>query len=179
MTSVDPLLSWLARAGLAALFAVAAAHKLRAPRVFVATLGEYRLLPGVCVAPVAALTIGIELALVPGLLASSASALAGVVASALLLVYSAAIAVNLARGRRDIDCGCLGPARRQTLSGWLLVRNVGLLGVAALAALPPGARSFVWLDGVSFVAGLLVSAALFTAISGLGAVAPHPLEGSS
>jgi len=80
----------------------------------------------------------------------------GALGAGLLLVgYSIAIGTNLLRGRRDIDCGCLGPAQRQPLSGWLLVRNTLLLAGAVAAALPAGARPLHWLDALSgFFAGV-------------------------
>jgi len=38
----------------------------------------------------------------------------------LLALYTLAVVVNLARGRREIDCGCFGPAARQPLSAALV-----------------------------------------------------------
>jgi hypothetical protein len=176
---VDVLVNGLARIGLAGLFAVAATHKLRAPRVFVATLRDYRVLPGWLVWPGAAGVIASELVLVPALLHPASAGAAGLAATALLGAYSWGIAVNLARGRRDIDCGCLGPAKRQPLSGWLLVRNAALLPCACMAAWPPSTRALVWVDGVSFVAGLLVACSLFIALGALGSVAGQPSGRSS
>src|SRR5262249_14927936 len=62
-------------------------------------------------------------------------------AAALLGLYAAAIAVNLARGRRHLDCGCTGPALRRPISGWLVLRNLVLVAIApadlAPLATPP------------------------------------------
>ena len=55
----------------------------------------------------------------------------------LLSLYTAAIVLNLARGRRDIDCGCGGPGSRQTLHEWLVWRNLAYLTLALLALPPP------------------------------------------
>jgi Methylamine utilisation protein MauE len=48
----------------------------------------------------------------------------------LLALYSVAIAINLLRGRRDIECGCGGAATHVPLSGWLLARNAALMAAA-------------------------------------------------
>lgn len=58
------------------------------------------------------------------------------IAVALLLAgYSAAMAINIARGRLDLDCGCGGPGQEQTVSGWLLGRNL-VLFTLVLVSLP-------------------------------------------
>jgi hypothetical protein len=59
----------------------------------------------------------------------------GALALGLFAMFAAAIGTNLARGRRDIDCGCGGPALL-TLSPALLVRNLVLLALAVLALVP-------------------------------------------
>ena len=78
-----------------------------------------------------------------------------VAAAALLAAYGAAIGVNLARGRRHIDCGCVGPAARRPIGGWLVARN----GVLAAPSRSPGsragrrARPLVWVDALTVVGG--------------------------
>jgi uncharacterized membrane protein YphA (DoxX/SURF4 family) len=59
-----------------------------------------------------------------------------VVAAALLVVFSAAIAVRLAQGRHP-PCACFGASPRP-IGIWSLVRNAGLLAVAAAAVLSAG-----------------------------------------
>ena len=152
----DPVLRAVLRLSLASLFAGAAAHKLREPRAFVATLRNYRLLPDWLAAPSAVALLVAESGVAVSLLVTT-SAGAGA-ATVLLALYSAAIAVNLARGRRDIDCGCLGPRRRQTLSEWLLLRNA-VVGAAALLLLAaPAPRALSWVDVVSCAAALAAGA---------------------
>ena len=91
---------------LALLLAVAAAHKLAGFRSFAATLGDYRLLPARAVSFVAVLTILAEIATASGLLVPALRAPAAITAALIFSAYGAAIAVNIARGRVDIDCGC-------------------------------------------------------------------------
>jgi hypothetical protein len=85
-----------------------------------------------------------ELALVPLLLVPATRAGAAATAAALLLFYAAAIAVNLLRGRSDIDCGC--GSRPQPLSWWLLLRNMLLASGVLTLTLDATASRFVWSD---------------------------------
>jgi len=159
----DPVVAATLRLGLCLLLGSAALHKLRDPARFRATLGDYRLLPAAWVAGLAGFVGILELGLAAGLLVPSVAPGAALGCAALLAVYSAAIAVNLARGRRHIDCGCTGPAQAQTLSGWLLVRNAVLLAAAAAAALPFAPRPWLWLDTLSLGGTLLGSSLLWLA----------------
>ena len=132
---MDPVVGMIIRGALALLFLSAALGKLRDRRTFHGIVLDYRLLPPRRAALVAALLPWIELLLAAGVLAGLAPALAG--AAVVLALYGGAMAINLARGRRELDCGCGGPS--QQLSGWLLARNAGL-AMAALAGLLPAAE---------------------------------------
>lgn len=123
----------MAAAALAAfvalLLARAALHKAADPVRFEGVLADYRLAPEAALPilrgaiPLAEATCALAL-----VLPASRSA-GGLAASGLLLIYAAAMGINLARGRRDIDCGCGGAPERL---GWTLVlRNLAF--VAALA----------------------------------------------
>ena len=90
-------------------------------------------------------------------------------AAILLALYSAAIAANLARGRRHIGCGCLGPVSGRGLTGWLVVRNVVLIACSAAVWLPSTKRSLVWVDGVTLCGTLLVLAFFWIALNRLAA----------
>lgn len=172
--ALDPVWIWLARLALLLLFASSALHKLRDFAAFRATLGEYRLLPGALVAPAALLLIAAEVSLAAGLLVSAFWGPTGTLGSCAILLlgaYSAAIAANLWRGRRDIDCGCLGPARRQPLSGWLLIRNAALVAAATPLLFDPAPRALSWVDGVSIAGGLGAGVLFWNAAHALGASA--------
>jgi uncharacterized membrane protein YphA (DoxX/SURF4 family) len=168
---MDPTIDLTIRAGLGLLFAVAAWHKLRDPRHFTATLAEYRLLPRRLAPAAAACVILAELGVVVALVSwPSTAAAAG---AALLTLYGTAITVNLARGRRHIDCGCAGPAARREIGGWLVARNALVAGAALAAGLLPVApRSLVWLDACTILAATAMLAACWAATDHLVALAP-------
>jgi hypothetical protein len=160
---MDLVLHLTVRVLLALLFGVAAAHKLRDPAAFRATFADYRLAPAWC----AWLVILAELAVVATLCVPGA--LGPIAAATMLGGYAAAIAVNLVRGRRDIDCGCAGPARRRLLSWSLVTRNVTLAAVALIGLVPLHARPLHWVDAVTLVAATLTASALYAAADRLGA----------
>jgi len=169
---MDPVLDAMLRSALALLFLSAAAHKLRAPATFRAQLSDYRLVPERASGAAAAAVVAAELATgfalwLPPLRTSACAAALG-----LLCAYSGAIALNLVRGRRDIDCGCSGPALRQPLTPWLLARNALLGGIAAACLAPVGERALVWVDSVTLLGGFLVLVALYAASNRMLASAP-------
>jgi hypothetical protein len=168
---VDPVALWILRVGLAALLATAAFHKASQPRAFAETLRDYRVLPDAFAPAAVAGIVALEAGVAIALLLPGTSGRAALACGALLAAYSAAIALNLARGRRTLDCGCLGPRARQPISGWLLARNGGLVLASALAALPAEARSLHWVDAVSIAGGAAVLALLFHATNALAAQA--------
>jgi len=63
------------------------------------------------------------------------------------------MAVNLARGRRDLDCGCSLSGAPRPVGEGLLVRNALLAALSLLAALAPGARSLGGIDLLTVGAG--------------------------
>ncbi len=126
---MESFLGLLVRVALAALLAAAGIGKLRDRRRFDGTVLDYRLLPPRLALRLAAPLPWVELALGVGLLAGVRQA--GQAAALLFGIYGAAMAVNLARGRRLIDCGCGDEPQR--LNGWLVLRNA-LLAAAALLA---------------------------------------------
>lgn len=169
MIGLDPAASFAASAALALVFAQAALHKLRDLRAFVTALDGYALLPATLAPMAAAQAIVAELLLASTLVVPPLRPAAALGALALLALYSAAIAVNLARGRREIDCGCTGPALRQPLSGWLLARNAALAAVALCAALPNDSRELSALDALPILGGAAALLALYAAANQLAA----------
>lgn len=125
----------------AALFGGAAAHQLLAWAEWPAIVRNYRLLPGPLAAAAAAALPAGEALVAGALLWPGTRAMGAAGAALLLLVFAAAIEINVRRGRTSIDCGCVGAgaggARLRTgLSRWMVVRNV-LLAAFVLALLLP------------------------------------------
>ncbi len=169
---LDPAVSLVLRGGLALLFAAAAAHKLRDPGAFREAVAAYELVPGALVSSFALVLPLVEAATALTLLVPGGGPLGGTAAALLLLLYGAAIGVNLVRGRRDLDCGCLGAAARRPIGGALLVRNA-ILAVAALACTRPvAARPLVWLDAATVALGVAALGLLYVAVERLLANAP-------
>lgn len=145
---------------LAGVFAVAAVHKVKDYLQFRGILEQYRIMPGPLVPLAAPLVVALESAVCLMLIVPPWRWLGGPLAAGLLLLYGAAIAINLyGRGRTAMDCGCGGDAT--PLSGWLLLRN----GLLLMLACTP------WLAATSAVpasgAGVVV-AALMTVLLWLG-----------
>jgi len=165
--SLDPVIDLALRAALALLLATSALAKLRDLGGFAAAVAGYRLLPAGLSGPAAVAFVAAELALAALLFAPPFRAAAGVGVAGLLSLYGLAIAVNLARGRRDIDCGCGGPARRQALSEALVARNALLAAAALASALPVAPRMLASLDALTAAAALASASLLYVAANTL------------
>jgi uncharacterized membrane protein YphA (DoxX/SURF4 family) len=174
----DPAVQAALRLALAAVFAAAAAHKLRDRQGFRAALAGYALAPARAEAAAAGLLPALELLAAAALITPATAPAGAVLAGALLLVYTGAVAVSLARGRRAIACGCGGPAGDRTLGADLLARNAVLVAAALACAAEPAPRALHGLDAVTIAAGAaalaLVYAAAETALA--NARAPAPLR---
>lgn len=170
--SIDPALSLLLRTALALLLGWAAVHKLRDTEAFHSALENYQLLPRATLDLLVWLVPTIEIGIALMLLLPSTTRPAALAASILLIAYATAIAVNLASGRRNVDCGCLGRAGRRELSLALVLRNLLLATLAGMAALPVADRACTWLDAVTVIAGVPVLGFLYAAIDVLMANSP-------
>jgi hypothetical protein len=161
MPGADPAAAYLLALALALIFGASGALKLRDPELFAGALANYRLVPRWLETPIAWAIPIAESAAAAGLLFDASRAIAAAALVMLLAVFSGAIAINLVRGRVHIDCGCFGPALRQELSGWLLVRNAVLMIAAAVAAMPISARRLEWLDAITIVLGAATLTVLY------------------
>ena len=174
MMAVDPLFDMTLRAGLALLLAGAAVHKSRNLTTFRATLADYALLPVRATAPASIGIVVAEGATSLALLLPSAARMGLAAAASLLVLYASAIALNLTRGRRHIDCGCFGPAARRPIHAGLVARNLLLAAMAGLAALVTVAsRPLGWVDVPGLAGGLVALASLYLATDQLMAEAPR------
>jgi uncharacterized membrane protein YphA (DoxX/SURF4 family) len=124
---------------LALVFMTAALGKVRHRLAFQGVVANYRLIPDFAVPAFALLLPLVEAAVAGGLLVAS-PAWPEVGAAILLMLFAAAMGINIWRGRRHIDCGCFQSALKQTLSWTLVARNAGLALLLALpVAVPEGA----------------------------------------
>ena len=172
MWHIDPVPAAVLALALAALWIASGVHKLHDPGDFAAALAAYALLPPRAVASVARALPLIEITVAVGLLLPVSRQAAALVSALLLGLYGLALAINLRRGRRELDCGCLGFGRRGTISMTLLWRNAVLV-LASLAAgfLPRSGRALAWIDLFTVAAGVAAVALLYAAVEGLAAVA--------
>jgi len=146
--------------------------KLRHRRLLPGVIGNYRLLPEALVEPFARVLpiaeIGLGVVLIAGVGGPTALA-----AAALLLGFAAAMAVNIARGRSQIDCGCGLSQLRQPLRWPLVWTNIALAALLLLGTLPSSAPSLA--DRITAAA---VGASLFLLVllyHALGAIALSPI----
>ena len=170
---MDPALVWMLRCALALLLLAAGGHKLRYAAEFRGSVEGYRLLPQRVIPALAASLPLVEIGLGLGLLLPASASASASLTAALFALYGAAIVVNLARGRRHIDCGCGGRAGRAGISEGLVVRNAVLIALACAAAFEPGPRPLLWLDLPSIGVGAVTLALLYVAADGLLANAPR------
>lgn len=162
----DPVLLYGASAALACVLLLGALEKLKDMPGFSRAVTAYDILPsgwGAAFAWTYALaeaTAGVLL------LMPSGQASGALLALLVLTVATLGLAYNLARGRRDIDCGCGGPASRGRdgahgggLSWWLVARNavLALWTAPALVAAAGQSRSLQWADAAA-VFGLAMTA---------------------
>jgi hypothetical protein len=164
---MDPVLQFVMRYSLALLWMVALVHKVQDVPRFAATAADYKLVPATFAGSTAFVVIMLECSVMLALLILPLHPAGPLGSAALLTVYGSAIAVNLARGRHDIDCGCIGPHARQKLGGWLVWRNLLLALVSLACLLPVSSRELLWLDNLTTMAAVSVLAGLYVIVSRL------------
>ena len=176
MVAVLPLLGVAASVAVALLLGFAGIDNLRHRALLPGVIANYRLLPDALVSPAAALLPAVEL-LVAAALVLGLAPLAPLAAIVLLLVFAAAMAINIGRGRRHIDCGCGHAGLRQQLGWGQVGRNVAL-AAALLPALLAGRAGLGVADAaVAMAAGVAIYLMLLL-FSALGALAaPGRVQG--
>ncbi|MBU6484356.1 MAG: methylamine utilization protein MauE [Betaproteobacteria bacterium] len=171
---LDPVVGGLLEANLALIFLASGVQKARDPAWFARAVREYDLIPQWASTPFAAAVTLVELICAIGVLWAPTRVLAASGMVALLLVFSVAVTINLVRGRRDVDCGCFGPAGTSNagLSGWIVLRNLALAAMAAALWVPTGVRPVVWVDYVTLGFATVTSLLVFAVVNRLIAAAP-------
>jgi len=122
---------------IAGTFIRAGAVKLTDIKQFRLAIANYEILPAALVAAAAVIVPAVEVTVGLSFLLGVLPAVFAAVLAALLLCFSAVIAVNLARGR-VFDCGCGGSTAPQTISWRHIAVNTFLAASAiAIAIAPP------------------------------------------
>ncbi len=177
MPLLDPTVGYLILADIALLFGSASVHKLRRMARFTEIFVAYRVLPEPLsrrmgwLIPVAELMAAVTLLWVP------TRPLAAAPAAVILMAYAAALGLNLARRRRDLDCGCTTTQDRRPIAPWMVCRNLLLAGFVGVTALPWSLRSLDPADFLTLTGGVVVSVALYAAVDRLlGEVAPKAMR---
>jgi len=106
------------------MFLSAGMSKLRHQDYSQQALEAYQLAPKFLTGFLSRSLASAELLLVPALILPLSQSMAVYAAVLLLLVYAMAIAINLLRGRKRLDCGCNGPDSKQSISWWMVLRNL-------------------------------------------------------
>ena len=133
----SPWLTVRVQIALGVLFVAAALPKVVDPPGFAHMIYNYRLVPGALVNVMALGMPWLELLVGLGLILGIWTRTSVAVVGALLLVFVAAIGINLARGNA-IDCGCFDVtaagktvAERLKDMRWDILRDAGMLAMAA------------------------------------------------
>lgn len=149
---------------LGAIFTLALRHKVTAWPRFKAAFGAYQIVAERYVGLVAGgLVVAESVTLISLLLLRPVGLL---LAAGLLTTYGVAIAVNVRRGRRQIDCGC---GDEPTPVSWTLVARNMLLISLSLGAyiLQPVGYSLSWGVAVVAFAAAMVAFGIYSAVEQL------------
>jgi hypothetical protein len=132
---------------IALVFTGAAIAKLKSWSELPGVVQNFRVLPHALIFPLAVVLPPLEAAIGVGILIRDTRSLAAGLAAILFMVFGAALAINLVRGRRYIDCGCFRSNLKQPISIATILRNV-LLAACALLSVPRSAAAalspFAW-----------------------------------
>ncbi len=169
---LDPVVTLVCSLACAAVFLSGAFGKWRERERFAAAMEGYDLIPTVAVPTASTTIILAEAAVGLALLLPQAAPLAQGGGLALLAVVTAAVIINLLRGRHEISCGCGGASGEQQLSWGVVARNAVLALALLVAALPAPERDLSALDHAMVALGALMLAGLYAAASQL--LANHP-----
>jgi hypothetical protein len=154
-------------------FAAGALGKWVQRTEFVSAVGDYALVPARLVPIAAGALLVLEGGIGVLLLARIEAPWAARLAAALLAGFAFAIAINLARGRTHIDCGCSFSGQRHPISALLAMRNVCiavLLVLASTTHLPTP-------TGIAFIVGFPVALCFWLLYQAYAAVqATRPAE---
>jgi hypothetical protein len=176
---VDPVVGFCVALCLATLLLASGVQKIRDFARFAALLAAYRIVPARLSYVVAIVVPCIEILLAAGLCLAPMRRLSLELVIALLLGYGIAMAVNLRRGRHELDCGCGTLRERQPIARWMLWRNGLLVAAAAVALAPSSSRPVQAVDIMTVACAVATAMLLYTAAGRLlatPAFKTHPMR---
>lgn len=177
---VDTTISTTIRAATALLFAASFTQKLWHFAGFRVVLEQYLHGFGIyrprLLGPLAAAVIALEVLIVAACFWPGGGVVAAILASATLLFYAFAMAVNIVRGNTLLDCGCTWGDARQRISAALVARNMLLSLAISIIALPTNERELLAMDVVSISLATLAATLLSIAVNNLLVLA-DPYQG--
>lgn len=141
---------------------------------FLETVGfaqGYGLVPHHWVIPIVRALMLAEIIAVMALILPATQAFGALVAAALFAGYGLLMGTALARGRREIDCGCGGLP--QIVSGFTLGRNAVLVALSLCVAAFPVTAAVPPVDAAAAIGAGLVLTAIYTNIERLAAHIPY------
>ena len=171
--ALDPVLIHIASAVLGAIFLAGALDKFKDRHLFIGVVQAYGLLPVPLVVVFAFLVASAELGIGLALWVPASWPAAQVAGIGLLAVVTAAVVINLLRGRTELSCGCGGASADQQLSWSLVARNAALASLLLSATAMPVARELSVLDYGTIALGTCVGFGLYAALNQLLANAPR------
>ena len=149
------------------LFFTGGYSKFRDIHHFQAVLADYRILPPPISFLFARLLPLIEILTGLALLITSLRYPGLLLATLLLAGFSCAMAINLLRGRADLECGCGGMLHKQAVNYWILGRNILLTGLAFWACTSSGLPATGALEWIFAFLGALLAALFYEAFNQL------------
>lgn len=156
---MDPLLELAIAWSFAALFAASTLHKLLALSEWPSVVRNYRLIPDALAEAAAGVLLGAQALTAAALLFAPTRRMGACSAAIQLIVFGAALWINIRRGRTSIDCGCFGSQLRQGLSIWMVARN-GVMALVALTLLLPRAQRELSAVEIAMAVGLVITLTL-------------------
>jgi len=162
---LDPAIDLALRCAFFALFASALAHKVFDFASFQPTVAAYLRAsplakPSIALGLTIAVMLGEAVAMAACVAPVARTLRAGAIAG-MLVLYAAAMGVNLMRGNTLLDCGCNWGSLRQPVGYALVWRNLFLALVALLLAIPVSARSLQPVDMVTIAAGTVLAVLVY------------------
>ena len=176
LVSSFPLIDLFLQFLLVLVSAGAAVPKLQNADEFHGVVRNFRLLPEAVDGAFAAALPWVELGIAASLILGVGIPASGAMAGLLLFAFAIAIAINIFRGRTEIDCGCFRQGLRQPLS-WVLVLRNTVLGAGAfwLAAQPAWSHGAGLQDFVIAVLAAASVAIIYLCANELAALRRLPL----